>query len=178
MLAVAALFCAAVLQFFDIASKPPPPCLCSDPSLCRPLSPQPRQRDEVVAFSSWVFNGEPRPRGNYSAPELFDWSKITVWAPFETEETGHNLEQYGRLFCTAHAHGARVLAWSRVPDGSGSRGCGVTDFYQWARERATDKSSNKMFNKTAIRAWASKTAACIPAAGFDGVLLDQEAIDS
>lgn len=34
-----------------------------------------------------------------------------------------------------------------------------------------------MFNRTAVVAWAKDVAACIPAQGFDGVLLDQEAID-
>ena len=36
------------------AGSGPPPCPCDDPSLCRPLSPQPPlSREEVVAFSSW-----------------------------------------------------------------------------------------------------------------------------
>ena len=43
---------------------PPPcpgdgrPCLCKDPAMCKSLSPQPPLRDEIFAFSSWVFNGE------------------------------------------------------------------------------------------------------------------------
>jgi hypothetical protein len=65
---------------------PPPPlsCPCRDASLCRPLAPQPAAvRDEIVAFSSWVFNEDhpstlgPGVRSNYTAPELFDWGKIT-----------------------------------------------------------------------------------------------------
>ena len=81
-------------------AKPPPPCPCDDPSLCRPLSPQPSaDRDEVVAFSSWTFNGEPN-RHNYTAPQHFDWSKITTWAPFEVDETGPDGDQYAEMFCT------------------------------------------------------------------------------
>ena len=37
--------------------KPMDPCPCKDPSLCRPLDPQPTKRTEVVAFSSYVFAG-------------------------------------------------------------------------------------------------------------------------
>eukprot|EP01043_Picozoa_sp_COSAG02_P041694 COSAG02_NODE_3478_length_6673_cov_14.589747_6_plen_287_part_00 len=165
----------------------PPPCPCDDPSLCHPLSPQPSaDRDEVVAFSSWVFNGEQSKR-NYTAPQLFDWAKITAWAPFEDDETGPESDQYAEMFCTAHRNGARILSWMPLPQGNTSagsdgqpvvkRGCGVTEFYGWARQRNGDSSSQAMFNRTAVRQWAQETAACIPASGFDGVLLDQEAID-
>ncbi len=164
-----------------------PPCPCDDPSLCHPLSPQPSaDRDEVVAFSSWVFNGEQSSR-NYTAPQLFDWKKITTWAPFEVDETGPDSDQYAEMFCTAHRSGARILSWMPLPQGNTSagsggqpvakRGCGVTEFYGWARQRNGDPSSQAMFNRTAVRQWAQETAACIPASGFDGVLLDQEAID-
>ncbi len=165
-----------------------PPCPCDDPSLCRPLSPQPAaDRDEVVAFSSWVFNGEQRPSQNYTAPQLFDWKKITTWAPFEVDETGPQSDQYAETFCTAHRSGARILNWSPLPQGNTSSGsggqpvvkrdCGVTEFYSWARQRNGDPGSQAMFNRTAVQQWARETATCIPASGFDGVLLDQEAID-
>ena len=97
---------------------PPPcpgdgcPCLCKDPAMCKSLSPQPPLRDEIFAFSSWVFNGEQDPRTNYTAPANFDFTKITAWAPFEVEETGPNREQYGEMFCKAHESNARVLDWA------------------------------------------------------------------
>ena len=54
-----------------------PPCPCDDPSLCRPLSPQPStDRDEVVAFSSWVFNGE-QPRQSYTVRPTSTFSLAT-----------------------------------------------------------------------------------------------------
>ena len=73
----------------DTRTTPPPlPCPCTDPAMCKPLSPQPPlSRDEVVAFSSWVFNADHpstvRDRHNYTAPLNFDWSKITTYAPFD-----------------------------------------------------------------------------------------------
>jgi hypothetical protein len=80
--------------------------------MCKSLSPQPPRRDEIFAFSSWVFNGEQDPKTNYTAPANFDFTKITAWAPFEVEETGPNREQYGEMFCKAHESNARVLDWA------------------------------------------------------------------
>ena len=111
------LLLAAPLLFATRASAGAaiPPCPCDDPLLCRPLAPQPSaDRDEVVAFSSWVFNGE-QPRQNYTAPQLFDWKKITAWAPFEADETGPDGDQYAEMFCTAHRNGARILSWMGLP---------------------------------------------------------------
>ena len=143
--------------------------------MCKPLAPQPPlDRDEVVAFSSWVFNGEQDPRNNYTAPQNFDWDKITTWAPFEVDETGPDDDQYGEMFCTAHEHNARVLSWMRLPDGNSSRSaCGDTEFYSWARARNGNTSSLLMFNQTAVLQWAQETAACIPTQGYDGIMLDQ-----
>ena len=51
------------------------------------------------------------------------------------------------------------------------RGCGVTEFYGWARQRNANTSSLAMFNQTAVRQWAKETAECIPASGY-GLPLD------
>ena len=106
-----------------------------------------------------VFNGEQGPRQNYTAPANFDWDKITTWAPFEVDETGPDLDQYAQMYCKAHQSGARVLAWSRLPQGNttkGSKGlpvetrvCDVTEFYGWARKRNGNVTSQEMFNQTA-----------------------------
>ena len=59
-----------------------PPCPCGDPSLCRPLHPQPARPWEFVAFHTPAqpthsFQGA----GNGSDWRLWDWSKITTVAP-------------------------------------------------------------------------------------------------
>ena len=165
---------------------PPPatPCPCKDASLCKPLSPQPPIQDEIVAFSSWIFNidhpSSVHNRDNYTAPLLFDWSKITTYAPFDQLSprwTGNasNTDMYSDLWCTAHENKARILDWGyKNAEGVG---CPVTRFYGWARDRNGNKSNLEMFNQTAVLAWADEVATCIPEKGFDGVLLDQEGID-
>jgi hypothetical protein len=61
-------------------SAPPVACPCSDPALCKPLSPIPQPKDEVVAFPAWEIYG-----GGYNdtVEKLYDWSKITTIAPFQ-----------------------------------------------------------------------------------------------
>ena len=140
---------------------PPLPCPCSDASLCKPLAPhrQPAEdADQVVAFSSWEFSGEPYP-ANWTAPLHFDWSKITAFAPFDNidrgkfspDDAGYQSE-YEQLFCKAHAHGARILTngyknWAGVT-------CPVNRFYGWAMRK-----NPIIYNKTAVRGWAAETAA-------------------
>ena len=61
----------------------------------------------MVAFSSWVFNGE-QSRSNYTAPRLFDWNKITTYAPFDNLDTRgdwpDNGTLYSDLICKAHQY--------------------------------------------------------------------------
>ena len=63
--------------------------------------------EQVVAFSSWVFNGEQN-RSHYTAPELFDWEKITTYAPFDNlnsrDSWPENGTLYSNLFCKAHQY--------------------------------------------------------------------------
>ena len=82
---------------------------------------------------------------------------------------------YSDLYCKAHESGSRILDWG-YKNGKGAS-CPVTKFYGMARDRNGNKSNLEMFNQTAVLAWAEEVASCIPAKGFDGVLLDQEAID-
>ena len=102
--------------------NPPVPCPCADPSLCRPLSPQPATRREVFAFATGPATL------NLSQWQTWPWEKITVLAPFECLGPGgisreNECHEKGRafnpgepehgvgqeMFCQAHAHGARVL---------------------------------------------------------------------
>eukprot|EP01045_Picozoa_sp_COSAG04_P044809 COSAG04_NODE_15392_length_533_cov_0.976959_1_plen_67_part_10 len=59
--ATAAWLCAASLAGFVCSAPPTPPppptfpCPCDNEDLCTPPSPQPPPRDEVVAFTSWIF---------------------------------------------------------------------------------------------------------------------------
>ena len=116
-----------------MARRTKPPifsCPCDDTSLCKPLSPQPPLRDEVFAFTSWVFNGEQPIWKNYSlkqhrvwtAPEHLQWSKITSLAPFDDlnragpyhqayAKTGNNSD-YASMFCKAHEQNARILTFA------------------------------------------------------------------
>ena len=145
------------------APPPPPiapvPCPCSDPALCKPLSPIPQPKDEVVAFPGWEIYG-----GGYNdtVEKLYDWSKITTIAPFQPLGPKPELQQ---LYCDAHKHGVKVLDWS-AKSWNGT-GCGVTQLYSWCRT-----NSPEVYNQTAILAWAESTAACLAATGFDGVMLD------
>ena len=145
------------------------PCPCDDAKLCRPLNPAPpEQRDEVVAFPGWEIYGAGYNESEYT---LYDWSKITTIAPFEPlDHPGppsakkHAAQQ---LYCTAHKHGVKVLQWS---EGSwNGTNCGASEFYSWCL-----KGDSRIFNDSAVQAWATSTAACINAQGFDGILLDAE----
>ena len=57
--------------------NPAAPCPCADPSLCRPLSPQPKARQELFAFISAPATL------NVSQWELWPWDKITALGSFE-----------------------------------------------------------------------------------------------
>ena len=59
-----------------------PPCPCGDPSLCRPLHPQPARPWEFVAFHAAAQPTHSlQGAGNGSDWRLWDWSKITTVAP-------------------------------------------------------------------------------------------------
>jgi hypothetical protein len=82
--------------------------------------------------------------------------------------------EYAQLFCTAHKHKARILTWGLASwDGET---CPVTEYYGWARANTTagkaPPAGNKVYSKTAVRDWAKRTAECVAAKGFDGVVLD------
>ena len=133
--------------------KPPKyPCPCDDASLCAPLSPQPPMgppRDEVVAFTSWVFNGEQPVWANasarkhrvWTAPEHLDFGKITVLAPFDDvnvagpyhaayAKNGNNSD-FAQLWCEAKRSGTRILTWGY--QGWDGNSCPVAEFYGWLR---------------------------------------------
>ena len=76
---------------------------------------------------------------------------------------------YAELYCKAHQHNTRVLAWGYESWNGGS--CPVTEFYSWARNK-----DPRMYNSTAVQEWANVTATCVAKSGFDGVMLDQEGI--
>jgi hypothetical protein len=144
----------------------------------------PKPKDEVVAFPAYEIYGAGYNETEYT---LYDWSKITTIAPFEPlghkqppgraghqpwpspKETAEN-----ELYCTAHRHGVKVLQWSEAS--YNGTGCGAAEFYGWCRSVQSGKQSGNstIFNSTAIRAWAEKTAVCIVAQGFDGIMLDME----
>jgi hypothetical protein len=76
----------------------------------------------VVAFSGWAFGEHDHLNTtNYNAPELFDWDKITTYAPFDNlmkdpdpKRWPENGSMYADLFCKAHEHKARILSWGYV----------------------------------------------------------------
>lgn len=143
-------------------------CPCDDPKLCRPLTPAPKPQDEVVAFPAWEIYGAGYNESDYT---LYDWSKITTIAPFEPlyhpGPPSAKKRAAQQLYCTAHRHGVKVLQWSEA-SWNGTN-CGADEFYGWCR-----KNDPRIFNSTAVNAWAASTAACIKAQGFDGILLDAE----
>ena len=108
---------------------------------------------------------------NGSEYSLYDFSKITTLVPFEPLNrwigNGPSYAGYGKVYCEAHRHGAKVLAWNQP--GPNGTACPTTQIYQWWRQ--TDP---RMYNESAVTEWAAATAACIPAAGFDGVFFDAE----
>lgn len=190
---------AAVVLLLSAASPTAPPtkapafsCPCEDTSLCKPLSPQPPPRDEVFAFTSWVFNGEQPIWQNYSlkqnriwtAPEHLDWGKITTLAPFDDvscagpyhqayAKTGNNSD-YASMFCKAHAQNARILTWGKESwDG---RSCPVTEFYSWLLKSEKGEDPERIYNQSAVSQWAQEVASCVPERGFDGVMLDIEGV--
>ena len=134
--------------------SPPMVCPCSDPALCKPLSPIPQPKDEVVAFPA---------SHNDTVEKLYDWSKITTIAPFQP--LGPQA-RYHPLYCDAHKHGVKVLdAGSGTWNGSRE----LLEFYKWCLS-----NSLQAYNQTAILAWAERTAAGIAGTGFDGAMLDFE----
>ena len=144
-------------------------CPCADESLCKPLSPQPAARDELLAFP-----GHPLYGTNGSEWHWYDWSKVTSIAPFEALQDSDDDTMH--MYCTAHKNNARVLEWSMmgnpVTDNVTSH-CPVTELYVWARSKNSTLHA-KMYDDAAVAAWASASAACVAAHGLDGVLLDME----
>jgi hypothetical protein len=176
--------------------KPPKyPCPCDDVSLCAPLSPQPPiPRDEVVAFTSWVFGGEQplwrntskRVERVWTASEHLDFRKITTLAPFDDinvagpyhqayAKNGNNTD-YAKLWCEAKRSNTRILTWGH--EGWDGNSCPVTEFYSWLRGSDTggEGTDPRIYNKSAVLEWARVTAECVPLRGFDGVLLDIEGV--
>jgi hypothetical protein len=142
-------------------------CPCDDPSLCRPLSPQPTAKDEVFAFTGLYGFARQPPFWNYTGFEWkhFDMDKITSIVPFDSI-AGSNFQQY---FCAAKKAKKRVLNWA-ASSWSGTN-CGVATFYSWARD-----GDARRYNKTAVNAWARDTSECLATEGFDGISLDMEGI--
>ena len=143
----------------------PPPCPCAEG--CRPLSPQPRHVDEVVAFPT---------ANNSSQWRSWDWEKITAVAPFGGHLPQSPDEQ--QMYCHAHARGVRVLGWTSCGP---TLCCAVDEFYGWLvtkdrtkLNRTKDRDGFFTLNRTLVSAWAQSTAECIARAGLDGVLLDLE----
>ena len=99
----------------------PGPCPCANPRWCKPLSPQPAPRPEIVAYHgsrsntnttgrgalpAWSAVGVPPANsGNWSS---FDWSKVTTIGLFAPLEGPDGWD----LLCTAHQHNVRVLPWA------------------------------------------------------------------
>jgi hypothetical protein len=152
------------------------PCPCSDATFCQSLPParrHPAGAPEVVAFSSWEFSGEPS-YPTWTAPQHFDWDKITVFAPFDdinrSKPTQPRFQsEYLQLWCKAHEAGARILS-NGYNNWAGQK-CAVNRFYGWAQ-----KHSPLIYNQSAVRGWAAEVAQCIADSGFDGVLQDMEGI--
>lgn len=104
----------------------PGPCPCANPRWCKPLSPQPAPRPEVVAYHgsrsntnstgrgalpAWSATGvPPANNGNWSS---FDWSKVTTIGLFAPLEGPDGWD----LLCTAHQHNVRVLPWAAAAFG-------------------------------------------------------------
>lgn len=104
----------------------PGPCPCANPRWCKPLSPQPAPRPEVVAYHgsrsntnstgrgalpAWSATGVPPANsGNWSS---FDWSKVTTIGLFAPLEGPDGWD----LLCTAHQHNVRVLPWAAAAFG-------------------------------------------------------------
>ena len=106
---------------------------------------------------------------------MYDWTKITAIAPFEalgfapTDPSFNSTrnKQAQSLYCDAHRHRVKVLQWDDRSY-NGVR-CNASEFFLWAW--ASDK---RTLNSTEVAAWASRTATCVAAQGFDGILLDAE----
>lgn len=162
--------------------NPAVPCPCTDTALCRPLLPQPTTRREVVAFATGPATLD------LTEWQTWPWEKITVLAPFEClgpaggprenecHEKGrvyHKGEpEYGvgqEMFCHAHAHGVRVLTWG-YGSWNGTH-CPIGEYYKWWTEK-----DDRVHNPQAVRDWAARSAACVSALGYDGILLDMETI--
>ena len=105
---------------------------------------------------------------NGTEERFYDWSKITSVAPFEPLgrwKVGDRA--FGEVYCQAYRVGAKVLAWSQP--GWNNTACAVTDVYDLWRH-----SDPQMYNASHIAAWATETAECLAATGWDGVLFDAE----
>jgi hypothetical protein len=147
-------------------------CPCADTSLCRSLAPIPRPATEVVAFTAREMYDDypttgPRAGTQYKS---WDWRKITAVSPFQPEPD--------ELYCTAHKNGAKMLAWMTYGHGKPgpTANCSIfgqyfdpTQYYGWM----LDKNFEMLFNQTAVLEWASQSAKCVVASGYDGIMLDQ-----
>ena len=146
--------------------------ICGDEALCRPLGSagshlhhMPRPADEVVAFPSYELYGA---GVNGTEERNYDWSKITSVAPFEPMgrwKVGDRA--FGEVYCEAHRVGAKMLAWNQP--GWNNTACAVSHVYDLWRH-----ADPQMYNATHIAAWATETAECLAATGWDGVLFDAE----
>jgi hypothetical protein len=125
---------------------------------------------------------------NASQWETWPWEKITTLAAFEClgpagSPRENQCHEKGRsytpgapvhgagqqMFCTAHAHGARVLTWGY--GGIYGAHCPVAEYYKWWETKDV-----RVHNQSAVRDWAARSASCVVAQGFDGILLDMETI--
>ena len=157
-------------------------CPCDDPALCRPLSPQPPHgRQEVFAFVSAPATE------NISQWRTWPWDKITTLASFECLGPGtareNQCREKGRvyrpgqpahgvgqeMYCMAHKHGARVLSWGY--GGVYGVHCPIGEYYKWWTEKDA-----RTHNSSAVQDWAQRSAECVAAQGYDGILLDMETL--
>jgi di-N-acetylchitobiase len=90
-------------------------CVCSDPSLCRPIGIPLYSRKEIYAFSL-----------NASNWRYYDWSVITTMA-----HSFDNLSQ--EWICLAHQHKARVVFTTSIPVNI-LRNSTSNDQRQWAKK--------------------------------------------
>ena len=150
------------------------PCPCSDASLCRPLSPQPPPRREVVAYLART--------GAFGTTgdewRNFDWDKITSVALFDPWGRDKNVTSHQEMLCTAHSKGVRILNWdgavfTKELDGGG---CYVSHWYGNLLDCYRSGDCAKAYNTSAMRLWAQQTAACMERSGVDGAILDYEAM--
>ena len=168
----------------------PGPCPCAQARWCKPLSPQPAPRPEIVAYHgstsntgktgqranpAWSAAGVP-PFNNGSMWRSFDWTKVTTIGLFAPLETDDDWE----LVCTAHQHNVRVLPWAGAVWGRPSP-ISVPYVTERNAEKGRDghaigEASGIFNDKPQLRQSAKESAAFVASAGLDGILLDAEAL--